>query len=99
MIDCLPPEELEIITSVLAHFESLYEAAIFGSRAKGNSRPGSDVDLSIKGCTYSEIVTISMKLNEETILPYFFDVVAFETIKNDQLIDHINRVGKVIYKK
>jgi len=32
-------------------------------------------------------------LNEETTLPYFFDVINLEKIKSSNLIQHIERVG------
>jgi len=95
----LNSKELDVIIAVLKQFDPLIEAVLFGSRAKGNYTRGSDVDLAVKGCTAKDVISISMKLNEETTLPYFFDIVLYETIKSSQLIEHIDRVGKPIYCK
>ena len=72
---------------------------LFGSRAKGNYKPGSDIDLAVKGDRVSPRIVAQLAdcLNEETPLPYFFDVVHYETLDNQALVDHIDRVGIVIY--
>jgi predicted nucleotidyltransferase len=65
---------------------------VFGSRAKGNYKKGSDVDLAIIGNEKK----LSYYLNEETNLPYFFDVINLQKITNKNLIEHIKRVGKIL---
>ncbi len=65
------------------------KAFIFGSRAKGNYKMGSDVDLAVDANERK----ISYLLNEETNLSYFFDVVNINKIKNANLLEHIKRVG------
>lgn len=65
------------------------KAFIFGSRAKGNYKMGSDVDLAVDANERK----ISYLLNEETNLSYFFDVVNIDKIKNTNLLGHIKRVG------
>ena len=72
---------------------------MFGSRAKGTFRAGSDVDLAVKGCSDSDVTLLSAALNEETTFPYFFDVVAYEKISNQELLAHIDRVGVTLYIK
>ena len=91
--------DLDIVLSVLSEFPNIKEAVIFGSRAKGNFRNGSDVDIALKGENIDlEIVsTISYKLNEETILPYKFDVLDYQSINNSKLTEHINRKGISVY--
>ena len=61
----------------------------------------SDVDLAIKGKSITDKTTkrLSSKLNEELPLPYFIDIVHYESIRNKALIEHIDRVGEVIYSK
>ena len=68
------------------------KAILFGSRAKGNYRKGSDVDLAIEG----DERWVSYLLNEETNLPYAFDVLNLQKISNRALMEHIKRVGKSI---
>ena len=91
----------EQISLVLAQFPEVSKAILFGSRAKGNFKKASDIDLSIKGQALNNtiIAKINLILNEETSLPYFFDVIHYESLKNIQLKEHIDRVGIVIYTK
>lgn len=93
--------DLAEITRILQKFPAIEEAIIFGSRAKGNFKTGSDVDLAIKGLDISHEVVSSLSyiLNEESAMPYFFDIVHFETISEKELTEHIRRVGQCIYLK
>ncbi len=81
-------------------FAEIDQAVLFGSRAKGNYKPGSDVDIAIKGkgITHSCVARLSAILNEESPLPYYFDIVHFEQITEPELVQHIERVGQVIYE-
>jgi len=89
-----------IIASVQA-FPEISSVVLFGSRAKGTQKPGSDVDLAIKGesITYETTVRLADVLNEEKPLPYFFDVLHYESINDTQLVEHIDRVGVLLYVK
>jgi uncharacterized protein len=89
-----------ILESVRA-FPEISQLVLFGSRAKGTYKKASDVDLAIKGpsVTYDTAVRLADVLNEEKPLPYFFDVIHYESITEQHLIDHIDRVGVVIYSK
>ena len=91
--------DLDIVLSVLGEFPNVKEAIIFGSRAKGNFKNGSDVDIALKGENINlEIVSnISYRLNEETVLPYKFDVLDYQSINNSKLTEHINRIGISVY--
>ncbi|MFT4155051.1 nucleotidyltransferase family protein [Parafilimonas sp.] len=92
--------DLEIIISILKREHAIEEAFIFGSRAKGNYKNGSDVDIALKGNLNFEIIThISYLLNEETPMPYKFDVLNYHALKHNDLIDHINRVGISFFKR
>ena len=97
----LTENDLQETISVLKQFPEVEQALIFGSRAKGNYKNGSDVDLALKGSelTFATATRISYLLNEETQMPYTFDVVQFKTITSPELIEHINRVGIFIYPK
>lgn len=80
---------------------NIEELVLFGSRAMGNYKPGSDVDLAVKGenVDRSTIRRLSECINEELPLPYFFDVLDYNTIENEALKTHIDRHGIVIYRK
>lgn len=95
----LQPGDLKSICSVLAKEPTVEKAILFGSRAKGNYRPGSDVDIALKGKNLSAqtVTDVSFQLNEETIMPYKFDVLHYHRINEPTLLEHIDRAGIVFY--
>ena len=97
----LTEDDWKIINETISRHPEIDEAILFGSRAKGTQRPGSDVDIALIGkkINHSIILEVSLWLNEETLLPYKFDIVNYDTIRNVDLIEHIQRVGVPIYKK
>ena len=91
--------DLKAIIAVIQQTANIEQALIFGSRAKGNYRNGSDIDIALKGEINFHLVTqISFSLNEESNLPYKFDVLNYLQIDNKQLREHIDRVGIVFYQ-
>jgi predicted nucleotidyltransferase len=93
----LPETVLKKIVDSLKEYPKITWAKIYGSRAKGNYRTGSDIDLAI-----SSEVDISGKLLstlEELPTPYLFDVTHYESLRNEELKSHIDRVGKIIYMR
>ena len=95
----LKKDDLEAIFRVLASVADIEKAVIFGSRAKGNYKQGSDVDIALFTPNKNVALHIAFLLNEETLMPYHFDVLDYYTIINQKLKDHIDRVGIVFYKK
>ncbi|MDP2691558.1 MAG: nucleotidyltransferase domain-containing protein [bacterium] len=97
----LSQSEQDELLQVFGRFPDVEEAIVFGSRAKGNAKVSSDVDIALKGNTLTrEIIgQIHGLLEEEISLPYFFDVLNYHEISNKDLLDHIDRVGVVIYRK
>jgi predicted nucleotidyltransferase len=93
--------DLTLIVNAAQQFPEIEQVVLFGSRAKGTHKPGSDVDLAIKGkeLAYESAVRLASLLNEETPLPYFFDVVNYNGITEPQLLEHIDRVGVLIFKR
>ncbi|TCO06909.1 nucleotidyltransferase domain-containing protein [Natronoflexus pectinivorans] len=89
----------ELVTNTLKQFPEIESAILFGSRAIGSYKNGSDIDIAIKGkaITNGICVKVSGILNEELPLPWKFDVIHFDSIQHSSLIDHINRVGTLIY--
>lgn len=92
----LENRDLVEINLILSKYPEIENVLIYGSRAKGNYKIGSDVDIAIKGRQINNTVVneIEMNLNEETFIPYFFDVVHYESLTNDELIKHIDKFGK-----
>lgn len=93
------PGEIELICSVIAAEPAVSEAVIFGSRAKGNYNAGSDVDIALFGnnLDLEKIIRLSYILNEETGMPYQFDLIDYQTVKTVALKNHIDRVGIKIF--
>ncbi|NJN26296.1 MAG: nucleotidyltransferase domain-containing protein [Cyclobacteriaceae bacterium] len=86
---------------VIVEFEkvsTLKEVILYGSRAKGNYKNGSDIDLCLKGdqVELSDMYQLQLSL-DELYLPYTFDVTIYSKISNPDLINHIDRVGKTLY--
>ena len=73
----------------------------FSLLLKGTHRRGSDIDLAIKGNTCTPLIAIQLSatLNENLPIPYHVDVVHYESLENSSLIEHIDRVGSLIYEK
>ncbi|MEX2592578.1 MAG: nucleotidyltransferase domain-containing protein [Anditalea sp.] len=95
----LPEDTIDSITSCLAKNQNIEKAIIYGSRAKGNYRKGSDIDLVLKGgnLNINDVLKLEDDL-DELLLPYLFDISILHQIKNQDLLEHINRIGKVFYK-
>ena len=100
--DCgLLKRDWEHILATLAAFPEVERAYLFGSRAMGNFRRGSDVDLALEGAGVSTDLAWKIRriLNEEKPLPYFFDVVDYTHLKDPSLRSHIDRVKVLVYEK
>lgn len=91
---------VEKIRAVFRGVSVVEQVIIYGSRAKGNHRPASDIDLTIKGstATWHDLQVIEQKI-DDLFLPYKVDLSLFEHIDNEKLIDHIERAGKIFYEK
>ncbi|MDE7510522.1 MAG: nucleotidyltransferase domain-containing protein [Muribaculaceae bacterium] len=89
-----------IINDVFARHPHVHQVVLYGSRAKGTNKRFSDVDITLKGpdVDWRDLLSVSSQLEEST-LPYLFDVSLFKTLKNEALIDHINRRGITIYER
>ncbi len=94
----LTDEQVQQIREILTGYPAVTEALVFGSRSMGNYKPASDVDIALKGNVSSSIANkIKFILEEETYLPYFFDVIAYNSIDNVKLKEHIDKYGDLLY--
>ena len=96
----LEPDDILKIKTVFMEYPQLDSVLIYGSRAKGNYRPASDIDLTLigKDLTSSLLSEIEFKL-DDLLLPYKFDISIYDKITDIQFLDHINRIGKEFYRK
>ena len=95
----LSPKTIKSIQNLLSEYSEVEKAILYGSRAKGTFRNGSDIDLTLKGdkLTLSLLSKIENDL-DDLLLPYKIDLSIFHKIENTDLIDHINRVGVDFYE-
>ncbi len=91
---------IDSIQQVLETNPKVDKAFLFGSRAKGNYKEGSDIDLAVKGqeLSFADILNLIGKL-EDLNLPYKVDLLDYNTIKEPALIEHIDRVGIEFYSR
>lgn len=90
----LSTEDINKIKEVIARFPEVERVIIYGSRAKGNYKPSSDIDLTLVGekLTLTLLQTLENEI-DDLLLPYKFDISNFHHISNPDLINHIERVG------
>lgn len=91
---------LQSITSIFLKYPKVEKVILYGSRAKGNYKNGSDIDLTLLGekLNIQDLNKIYLEL-DNLYLPYNFDISIFEKLENKELIDHIKRAGIVVYDK
>lgn len=93
-----------VIDEINAIFEKnthVKKVILYGSRAMGNYKVGSDIDLTLIGNSdlcYDDISNIQSEL-DDTYIPYLFDISILSDISNPGLVEHINRVGKIFYER
>ncbi len=89
------------IHSVLAHHPQVQKAILYGSRAKGNYKTGSDIDLTLIGGSGLTLRVLFRIMNEldDLLLPYTIDLSIFNGISDADVIDHIQRVGVTFYAR
>lgn len=97
----LKDSDLDYIIKIIKKFPQIKKTVIFGSRAKGNYKPGSDIDIAIYGekITFDILAMLHAELEEQSPMPYFFDIVDYTHSNHEELKEHIERVGKVIYEE
>lgn len=84
-----------LLFDAFSKYPEVEEVILFGSRAKGNYRKGSDIDLAIKGDKSSPKLAWELQsyINEDLPIPYMVDVIDYNSLDNQELREHIDRVG------
>jgi len=97
----LPDAAINDICAVLGRFPQVEQATLYGSRAKGNQKPGSDIDLTLRGGAELTLPVLSRIADEldDLLLPYTIDLSVYGHIGDPDLIAHIRRVGIPFYQK
>lgn len=96
----LSNKSIQTIHDVFIKYPELEEAIIYGSRAKGNFKEGSDIDITLFGAdlTFDILNKIASELDDSNS-PYLFDISIFHKLNSPDLEEHIKRVGQTFYKK
>ena len=96
----LHPSHLKKIRRVLEQYPQVEEAVLFGSWAKGTARPGSDIDIALKGAHIDLQVLngISRQLDDQ-LIPNTIDLCIYNRIDDSDVLEHIHRVGKILYSR
>ena len=91
---------IEKIAAVLAGHPQVEQALLYGSRAKGNYKNGSDIDLTLigQGLQTDDLLKIMGEL-DDLLLPYMIDLSIFHQLTHPELIEHIQRVGIIFYER
>jgi len=91
---------IDKLRSVFQEHKAIDAVFIYGSRAKGNYKEGSDIDLTIKGelLPFFELMKIEDEI-DDLYLPYMVDLSQYKQLKNSDLLEHIDRVAINIYQK
>lgn len=94
-------KDIDYIKETIKSFPEIERAIIFGSRSMGNYKRGSDIDLAIDGKQVDQSIVsrLSVLLNEDLPLPYYFDVVDLRKLQHEGLKEHIEKFGKVFYEQ
>lgn len=97
----LPDSAIQKICTVLSHYPQVDKAILYGSRAKGNFKNGSDIDLTLHG---SKELTLNVPYRildelDDLLLPYTIDLSIYNKISDADVIEHIQRVGVTFYDK
>ena len=96
----LKEETIDKINEVFSKYSEIKKVIIYGSRAKGSYKNGSDIDLTLIG----ENIKLELlnKIDNELdnlMLPYSFDLSAYKELTNKEFIEHIDRVGLVFFNR
>ena len=90
----LPQEATERILALLAEHPVIQRLVLYGSRALGRHRPGSDIDLCLDApqMGLAELLVLGAQL-DDLLLPWQIDLQLRHLIQHPGLLEHIDRVG------
>lgn len=95
----LSQRELALMQAVFRWVPEIHTVIVFGSRAKGNYRPQSDVDLALVGVADRLKAEAVADALDQLPMPCKFDVIACDSVRYSPLVEHIHRVGVTIYRR
>ena len=96
----LPPYVFESLGAVFREWPGIDRAILYGSRAKGNFRKGSDIDLCLEAGSMpiEDLLKLGGEI-DDLMLPWKVDLALKHAIENPDLLAHIERVGVAVYER
>ena len=97
----LSDSTIQKICAVFAKYPPVEQVILYGSRAKGNYKNGSDIDFTLCGRTDLTQRVLYRIIDEldDLLLPYTIDLSIFNDIDDADVVEHIRRVGVTFYEK
>jgi len=97
----LKESTIEKICAVFTRYPQVEKAVLYGSRAKGDCKNGSDIDLTLYGGASLALNVLYKIMNEldDLLLPYTIDLSIFNDISDAEVVEHIRRVGVTFYTR
>ena len=92
---------LQTMETLLKNYPAIRSVTLYGSRARGSFRPGSDIDITLhtdETFTHKEILQLRDRFDESD-MPYFVDVSIYDKLNNPDLKAHIRRTGQPLYQR
>ena len=93
----LPENTLRLLENYFANQPQIVKVIIYGSRAMGREKPGSDIDLAIFTKSNEDISGHVQADLDALSTPYLFDVIDYQRITHLPLREHIDRIGKILF--
>ena len=93
------PNSYNEILKILESCESITAVVIYGSRAKGTHKEGSDIDITLKGKVTNQDFSKLWHSLDDSYIPYKFDISIYDNLSSITLKEHIDRIGKIFYIK
>ena len=94
----LSPRALSLLRGLFAAYPEVNRAIVYGSRAMGNYRNGSDIDITLDAPGMENARFLHLcSAADDLMLPWMMDLSLLSHINNPALLDHINRVGKPLW--
>ncbi|MDP1725441.1 MAG: nucleotidyltransferase domain-containing protein [Bacteroidota bacterium] len=94
----LSARDMKTIESILNQFPEIKQIQVFGSRANGSYKPGSDIDFVILDEELNDRRLMKLKeAFDESSLPFHVDIIHYPALTNEELKKHIDRVGVPIF--
>ena len=97
----LSTQTLQKIRDVFMRYPEVEEVVLYGSRARGDYKNGSDIDLTLRGdseLTHTLLSRIANDLDDQ-LLPYTIDLSILKNINNPDMVEQIQCFGVTFYRK